>query len=133
MAASYLKFSDAPVNLALSLVTSFVLWWCIGWFFIGVGAGLIHTRTHEEPEVTSCFSCKHVAAAPWFLHYVGYYLFVCVVVSLVSFVAPFGLFRHTWNDVSPETLGLRALVALVGGFEGWRLSEHTRRAGGGGS
>ncbi len=119
VATVYLKLCDVLVTFVLSLITSFTLWWCVGWSFIGIGTGLINTRNHPKPP-------------HWFLHYVGYYLFVLVVVSLASFVTPFWLFQHTWNDMSPETLSLRALVALVGGFEGWRLSEHTRRAGGGG-
>ena len=105
----------------LSLVSSFTFRWCVGWSFIGIGIGLINTRNHREPGKRQQFCF-------WALHYIGYYFFVLVIVSLASFLAPFLIFRRAWEwkDSSVETLALRVLVALVGGFEGWRLAEHTR-------
>lgn len=87
---------------------------------MGIGSGLINTRDHvDRAHLPHWF-------LHWLLHYAGYYVLVVVIVSLAALLAPVWLFKRTWNDMSVESLALRALVALVGGFEGWRLSEHTQ-------
>jgi hypothetical protein len=85
--------------------------WCIGWSSIGVGAGLINTRTDKAP---SCFP----------LHYFGYYGFVLFVVCLAAYTgALYGSNESGPTFPSIKFFALSALISVVGGFLGHKLYE----------
>ncbi len=82
--------------------------WCLAWSSIGIGAGLINTRRTRPPS-------------PRWFHYVFYYGFVLVLISLTSFVVP-NIIRHEASDTKALD-GLAALIGLAGGFVGHKLHE----------
>ena len=83
--------------------------WCLGWSSIGISAGLINTRFAKP-------SC-------WLLHYVGYWGFVLVVVSLTSLVVGLYASGEPLDSPGDKFYWLAALVGLVGGFAGHQLYE----------
>ena len=109
-------------GIIIILVDSFsgisFLFWCLGCSSMGVGAGLINTRKHKQQY---CF------------HLIFYYLFILLVVSLVSFTVPLYLSDQTTvnelktlNLLSMPSLkfySLAAIVGLTGGLLGLRLSN----------
>jgi len=78
--------------------------WCIAWSGIGIGAGLINIRDHEIPSSMR-------------LHFIGYYGFVLLVVSLFSFTVV-ELRSESWFEVGVKFKALAALIGLIGGFLG---------------
>jgi len=98
------------INLLLALKELIFLFsqssvaWCIAWTSIGIGAGLINTRD--------------LPYGNWWLHILGYYGFILLSVSLLSFVVAVYYSNNGWTEPHMKFYSLAALIGLVGGFLG---------------
>lgn len=85
--------------------------WCLGFSALGIAVGLINTRDHKTPS-DICFCVN------WLLHFLGYYGFVLVIVSLLAFTIAVYKSGESWSDPHVKFYSLSALIGLIGGFLG---------------
>lgn len=76
----------------------------MAWTSLGIGAGLINTRD--------------LPYGNWCLHIIGYYGFIGLSVSLLSFVVAVFYSGESWTVPGVKFYSLAALMGLVGGFLG---------------
>ncbi|MDD5027326.1 MAG: DUF2934 domain-containing protein [Candidatus Omnitrophica bacterium] len=99
-----------PLARCFFYVYWFEIFWCIGWTMLGAGVGLINTRNQSQ--------------GGW-LHLVGYWGFIIVAVSIISFTVSLyasGNIYPYW-DLDIKFYSLAASIGLIGGFLGYTFHE----------
>jgi hypothetical protein len=127
MASRLFMWPESLIRNMLTWIKSqHIIYWCVGWSFLGVGAYLINTRKPKPPQGEK----KEAPLQDYPLHLIGYCGFIVLVVSILSFVI--AIYHSGENYFNPATklFSLSALVALVGGFLGRELIDVIKRWGG---
>jgi len=96
-------FFQTPWLMCFLRVNLVGILWCFAWSSIGAGASLINTRNNPQNGV---------------LHLIGYWLFIILAVSVVSFTVSLYNSDSIYPDLDFKFYSLAASIGLIGGFIG---------------